>query len=289
VAKRRRAPRRAARRSRRTLTILLVLVLVSITVISLDESGRTHGLTSGIKSLATDVFSPVRSGVNGVLRPVGDLFAGAVHYGSLQQENQKLRAQIGALQQQVADGPFQRRQQSQLQQLLAEARLPTVSSIPSVVAQTIAKSPSDFTVTITIDKGRSQGVAVTDPVIGGGGLVGKVVQASHDTATVLLITAGQSEVGVTFASPPQYAVAAGQGQGKLLSGDYISPATPVRVGEKMYTNGLAGAAYPKGIPVAQVTSAKTLPGAAQKTVRMRPLADLATLAYVLVLQWSPAP
>lgn len=289
MAKRRRSPRRAARRSRRTLTILLVLVLVSITVISLDESGRTHGLTSGVKSLATDAFSPVRSGVDAVLRPVGDLFAGAVNYGSLQQENQKLRAEIGALRQQAAEAPFQSRQQRQLQQLLHEAQLPTVASLSTVPAQTIAKSPSDFTATITIDKGRSQGVAVTDPVIGGGGLVGKVVQASHDTATVLLITAGQSEVGVTFGNPPQYAVAAGQGEGKLLSGEYISPDTPVHVGEEMYTNGLAGAAYPKGIPVAQVTSARTLPGAAEKTVRMRPLADLSTLAYVLVVQWSPSP
>ena len=119
MAKRRRSPRRAARRSRRTLTILLVLVLVSITVISLDESGRTHGLTSGVKSVATDAFSPVRSGVDAVLRPVGDLFAGAVNYGSLQQENQKLRAEIGALRQQAAEAPFQSRQQRQLQQLLA--------------------------------------------------------------------------------------------------------------------------------------------------------------------------
>ena len=91
------------RRSRRTLTTLLVLVLISVTVISLDESGRTHGITSGIKSVATDVFSPLRSGVDSVLRPVGDFFAGAVHYGALQRENERLRTEIGQLQMSAAE------------------------------------------------------------------------------------------------------------------------------------------------------------------------------------------
>lgn len=289
MAKRRRSPRRAARRSRRTLTIFLLLVLVSVTVITLDESGRTHHITSGIKSVATDVFSPVRSGIDAILRPVGDVFAGAIHYGSLQQENQKLRAEISALSQEVAEAPYQSRQRQQLEQIMAEAKLPTVARLSSVVAETVAKSPSDFTVTITIDKGRDQGVAATDPVIGGGGLVGRVLQASHDSATVLLITAGQSEVGVTFGSPPQYAVAVGNGEGKPMSGEFISPGVPVHVGEKMYTNGLAGAAFPKGIPVAAVTSVRTPAGASQQFVHLRPLADLSTLAYVLVVQWSPTP
>ncbi len=81
-----------ARRSRRSLTTLVVLVLVSLTIITLDQTSRTHHLTSGIKSVADDVFSPLRDGVNSVLHPVGDFFAGAVHYGSLQTENQKLQA-----------------------------------------------------------------------------------------------------------------------------------------------------------------------------------------------------
>lgn len=266
-----------------------MLVLVSVTVISLDESGRTHGLTSGVKSVATDVFSPLRSGVDDILRPVGDLFAGAIHYGSLEEENHKLQAEIGALRQQVAEAPYQSRQRRQLEQLLQAAKLPTVASVPTVEAETIAEDPSDFTDTITLDKGRDQGVTVTDPVIGAGGLVGRVVQASHDTATVLLITAGQSEVGVTFGSPTQYATAQGEGVGHPMSGEFISPSVPVSVGEKLYTNGLAGAAFPKGIPVAAVTAVRTVPGAADKTVHLRPLADLDTLAYVLVLQWSPAP
>ncbi len=277
-----------ARRSRRTLTTLVILILISVTVISLDESGRAHSLTSGVKSVANDLFTPVRRGVNDIIDPVGDFFAGAVHYSTVQQENQKLRQQIGALEQRAATGPFEQRQLRQLQQLLSLARLPSLAQLPSVTAETNATNPSNFAATITIDKGRSQGVTLGDPVIGAGGLVGEIVQANHDTSTVRLITDGQSHVGVTFGGH-YTATLAGQGPGDALNADFIDPGTPVRLGERMYTNALAGALYPPGIPVAFVTSIRTVAGADQQTVTAQPIADLETLTYVAVLQWSPSP
>lgn len=277
------------RRSRRTLITLVVLVLISVTVISLDESGRTHSLISGVKSVAGDVFSPLRSGVDGILRPVGDFFAGAVNYGALEQENQKLRFEIGKLQLGAAETSHEKQEFEQLDELLRSHNLTSIKTLKTVTAQTIAMGPSNFTGTITINKGRSQGVAVTDPVVGGGGLVGKVVEASHDTATVQLITAGQSTVGVTFASSHYYATVDGQGPGKALKAEFISPTTPVHTGQEMFTNGLQGAEFPKGIPVAQVTSVHLTVGATQKAVLARPLADLQTLAYVQVVQWGASP
>lgn len=277
------------RRSRRTLITLLVLVLVSVTVISLDESGRTHGITSGIKSVATDVFSPFRSGVDDVVHPIGDFFAGAVDYSSLEHENQQLRAEIAKLRQQWAEAAHAKAELRQLDRQLRTHDLPSVGTLRTVTAQTIARGQSDFTATITIDKGRSAGVAVTDPVVGGGGLVGRVVQASHSTAEVQLITDGQATVPVTFGTPPSYAVLQGQGPGNPMRATYITPATTVRVGARMYTNGQANASFPKGIPVARVISVRTVPGATHKDVRVEPLADMQTLAYVQVLQWSTTP
>ncbi|MGH9090301.1 MAG: rod shape-determining protein MreC [Acidimicrobiales bacterium] len=277
------------RRSRRTLITLLVLVLVSVTVISLDESGRTHGITSGIKSVATDVFSPFRTGVQDVVHPIGDFFAGAVDYGSLQQENEQLRAENARLRQQSAEEAHAKAQLRQLDHLLRTHDLPSVGTLRTVTAETVARGQSDFTVTITIDKGRSSGVAVTDPVVGGGGLVGKVVQASHSTAEVQLITDGQATVPVTFGTPPTYALLQGEGPGKALKATFISPEATVRAGTRMFTNAQAGATYPPGIPVGRVTSVHTVPGATHKDVAVEPLADLRTLAYVQVLQWSTTP
>lgn len=277
-----------ARRSRRTLTTLVVLVLLSISVITLDQSGRTHSIASGVKSIASDVFSPLRSGVNAILDPIGSFFAGAVNYASLEEENRKLQATIGRLQQDRASKTFEIRQLAELQKLLAAEKLPYLESLPMVMAETVSTGTSNFAATIRIDKGRSQGIALYDPVVGAGGLVGQVVEANHTTSVVRLVTDGQSRVGVTFGNSAE-ATVAGQGSGNPMTAELVASGTKVTRGEQMFTNGLAGGEYPRGIPVASVTSVKTGAGGNQESIVVKPLANLGTLAYVVVVQWSPTP
>jgi rod shape-determining protein MreC len=273
------------RRSSRTLTTLVVLVLVSVSIITLGERGGSR-LTSAVKSGANDVFDPLRNGLDNLLHPVGNFFAGAVHYGSVVQENNKLRYTIGQLRQGQAEAANEARQ---AQELLALANLPFLGSLPVVTAETQVVDTSNFAATIQIDKGRDDGVADGMPVVGSGGLVGQVVEAYSHVAFVRLITDGQSKVGVGFGNPPNPATLNGEGSGRLLSADFVAPGTPVAPGEVMFTNGLSSSEYPPGIPVAKIASAVTQLGASQITVAARPLADLGHLAYVDVVLWLPTP
>jgi rod shape-determining protein MreC len=274
------------RRARRSLTFI-VLVVVSLSIISLDLNGRTHSLTSGIKSVASSVFTPLRGGVVDILSPIGNFFAGAVHYGSVQSENAKLQATIGQLREQAAEKSFE---ETQLRQLMALQNLPWLQSLPTVTAQTTLQYTSNFTATITIDKGRDEGVDEGMPVVGSGGLIGQVIQSFHHTAVVQLITDGQSKVGVTFGGTADYtALVDGQGPGNLMTADLVPPHTPVTKGEVMYTSGLQAAAFPPGIPVATVASFHTGVGASQETITVNPAANLSQVTYVNVILWAPSP
>lgn len=273
------------RRTRRTLTTVIALVLLSITIITIDQSGGSHRVTSGLKSVASDVFTPMRQAVDGVLRPIGNAFAGAVHYGSLQQQNEKLQHTIGQLRERLFAGQSQAQQ---LQELSALDHLPFVGSIPTVTAETDSEQASNFAATIGIDKGRADGVDVGMPVVGTG-LLGQVVQSAHHSATVRLITDGQSRVGVSFGPQQTTATLDGQGAGAPMTLDFVAPGTSIHSGERLYTNGLQGGEYPKGIPVAVVTSVHTVSGASQETVTAQPIANLNALWYVDVMQWAPVP
>ncbi len=273
------------RRSRRTLTTLLVLVLLSVTVITLDETGRAGFFTSGVKSLASDIYSPLRRGVNGVLDPIGRFFAGAVDYGSLERENQKLQDQILTLELRKSTDAAERRQLAQLQRLLATNKLPSVASLSMVAAEVTAQNVSNFAATVSVDKGTDQGVRLGDPVVGPGGLVGEVVTVTHQTATVRLLTDGKSVIGVSFGHQEE-ATLQGFGAGHALQIDYVPSTAAVARGELIVTSGLQGAALPPGIPVAEVTSVRSVVGAADKQVWARPVADLDGLSYVEVVQWS---
>jgi rod shape-determining protein MreC len=264
---------------------VIVLVVLSLSLISLDLNGRTHSLTSGVKSVANDVYAPLRQGVLDIISPIGNFFAGAFNYGSVQAQNEQLQKTIGDLRANQAERGFEQRQ---LQELMALQNLPFLQSLPTVTAQTIDEYSSNFTATITLDKGRADGVDVGYPVVGAGGLVGQVIQAFHHTSVVRLITDGQSKIGATFGPGNQYTgIVDGQGPASSMTADLVPPHTPLHRGETMYTSGLQAASFPPGIPVATVHSFHTAAGASQETIDVDPSADLGRLAYVDVVQWVP--
>ena len=272
-----------SRRSRRTLTVI-VLVVISLSLISLDLNGRTHSLTSGVKSVANNIYAPLRQGVADIIDPIGSFFAGAFNYGAVQADNERLQKEIGQLRAAQAERGFENEQARLLTGL---QNPPFLQSLPVVTAQTIDDYTSNFTATITLDKGRADGVDVGFPVVGAGGLVGQVIQSFHHTSVVRLVTDGQSKVAVIFGGQHS-GIVDGQGPANDMTADLVPPHTPLHKGEIMYTSGLQAAAFPPGIPVATVRSFHTAAGASQETIAVDPAADLSQLAYVDVVQWVPS-
>ena len=68
--------------------------------------------------------------------------------------------------------------------------------MPRVTARVVNRSPGNFESTVTIDKGEESGISPDMPVIGPGGLVGRVLEAWNGGAKVLLLIDPESDVGV---------------------------------------------------------------------------------------------
>ncbi len=273
------------RRSRRPRTTLLLLVLAAVTIITLDARGGFHVVTSGLRSVVADAFAPVRAGVDAIVEPIGSFLAGSVHYGAVREQNEKLQQELDQLRASRAGDSDAQQALKQLSALLA---LPYLANLQTVPAEVTDYGTSDFAATIGIGVGRSDGVQLDMPVVGAGGLVGQVVATSHHTATVRLITDGQSAVGVRYGpAPGSLAVLTGQGPGKPLEASLIPSNTSLTDGEVFTTSGLQGAAYPFGIPVARVVSSSTGGAASEESVTLEPEADLAHLRYVSVVLWGP--
>jgi rod shape-determining protein MreC len=272
------------RRSTRPRFILLLLVLTAITLVTIDTRANGGGLTGSIRSGAEDLFAPVQSATHGVLRPVGDFFTGAFHYGSLKRENTQLRDQLAQARGQALSASDAQRE---LQILSEQAQLDFVGKIPTVTAQVVDTSSSNFEMSIQINRGTDSGIAVSMPVVTGGGLVGRVVQVSARHSTVLLLTDPTFSVGVRLTTNGAVFVADGTGRGNPITLELVDANTKVNVGDKLVTSGLNNEQYPKDIPVAMVKTVKSAPGQLQQAVTVAPTADLSRLEYVRVLQWSP--
>lgn len=282
---------RRSRRSRRPRLTIGLLILASITIITLDYRGDAKGAISGLKRVAHDAFSPVQSAVEALSRPIGSFLAGATHAGAIEEQNAKLRQQVGKLERQLlsrgADTATLHALQ-QLENLPWASALPQVSSLPKVAGEVVALNPSDFDATVQLDVGRNNGVDVGMPVVGGAGLVGQVVDAWSTGCTVQLVTDVRSAVGVRFGNPGNYALIQGDGIGNSLIVQYVTPGTPVHKGEVFLTSGLQNALFPPGIPVATVSRFSTSPTSTSISISATPVVDLSDLQYVDVLLWEPA-
>lgn len=273
----------ARRRQSRARFVLLLLVLTAGTIITLSYRGEATGIVGRAKHTLRDAFSPVGSAFVHGFRPVADFFVGAFRYHSEKTTNARLRKEIGDLQRQRLETADQRRQ---LAQLLALENLPFAQSIPKVAAEVVDTTSSNFQLTVTLDRGTGAGVADGMTVVGGQGLLGRVVEASRSTSTVLLLTDPSSQIGVRTPSGV-VGVASGRGPNQALRVDFIPPSTPLHKGDVLVTSGLQGALFPDGIPVGQVSSVVQHPDALQEDVNIKPVVPLDQVQYVDVLKWTP--
>jgi rod shape-determining protein MreC len=272
------------RRSARPRFLLLLLVLTAITFVTLDTRAGGSGVIGQVRAKAHDAFAPVQDATHSALRPVGDFFTGVVHYGDVKRENARLRdelAKVRGQQLQAADA------QRELQLLLGQQHLDFVGNIPTVPAQVVGTSSSNFELSMQINRGTSSGVAVGMPVVAGAGLVGRIVEVSAKRSTVLLLTDPTFSVGVRLTANGDTGAANGRGRDNPMTIDLVPPNTKLNHGDTLVTSGLQLERFPKDIPVGKVRAVKQVPGALQEDVTMDPVVDLSRLEFVQVLQWSP--
>lgn len=188
--------------------LIVVLLLTSVLLLTLDRS--ESGLVGGVKDAFGVVFRPVERFANVVSRPLSNVWRGVLDYSDMRKENLALKdllvKQEGAA---IAATASVR----EAQELLALNGLPTLAGIDSVTAQVVGQSPSNFTQTFELNRGKSSGIRVGMTVTNGAGLVGKITGVTLERSVVMLATDPEYAMSVkvgactrantTTTAPPQ--------------------------------------------------------------------------------------
>lgn len=270
----------ASDRSRRRLLLVGIVGTLAVATVYI-----TGGVVSGAKSISHAAVAPFSWAADFVARPVGHLVAGMVNYSDLQAQNKQLRYLLG---QETLKADENTLATEQLRRLSQALHVPVASSLGTVFAQVTVLSPTNFSATVTIDKGQDEGVMQGMPVVADGGLVGRVIAASSHSSTVRLLTDTGSVVGATFGNGATSVLISGQGLNNPLSVTGIPDTASIGVGELLSTNGLQAGLFPPGLPVGRVTKLLINPGASSYAVSLVPTANLNNLAYVDVVLWEPS-
>lgn len=273
------------RRSRRHRFFLVLLALTSITVITLDYRGAGDGALESVRRSARDAFAPVQALAERAVSPVAGFFSTVTHYGDLKSENTRLRRQLDEARADAIRGADADRER---QDLLKLQGLDYAGGLASVPARVISTAPTNFELTITLDRGTDSRLAVGMPVVTAAGLVGRITEVSKLRSTVLLVTDPASNVGVRLANSGEEGAVKGNGARAPLTLDFITAATAVAPSEPVVTSGLEKGLFPAQIPVGKVRSAASTPSALQQDIQVDPSVDLTRTEFVRVLLWTPS-
>jgi rod shape-determining protein MreC len=268
-------------RETRRRPILLVAIVLSLVLVTLDSRGNS--VIASVRDLARNALQPVQSLVDSAFDPVREAAQGVTDYGSLKDENARLKREIADLKGQRLRERAVGSDVGELQKLLD---LPTIEDATGVTARVVSGAPGNFERTVVVNKGTSNGVQVGQPVVAGNGLIGKITDATSTQATVTLIDSPGFGVGVRLENSNERGIAEGKtGERDMRLNFLTNPRVDIKNGELVFTSAVQNAAFPPDIPVAKVTSVDRPQGDLEPTVVLHPLANLTDINYVKVLRW----
>ena len=268
------------------LVSLLLANLVIMAIDARDADGRQK-----ILRVWTQTFtSPLQSTSSKVSGATSGFFQQIWNFRSTARENEQLKERLSQVETELHTAKQEAAETERLRTLL---NLTEQSDIKNVPARVIARDPSVWFNTITINRGSSSGIAVNMPVVSGGGIVGRVITVSPWASQVMLITDEKAGAGAVVGQLGQSG-ALGSIRGRadlgvaLIEMRYVSGLEKVENGDYVMTTGQDGI-YPPGLNVGRVVEVKNGTATQAHQILTQPGAQLDHLEEVAVLLYRPPP
>ena len=268
--------RREVRNQRRRIITLALLVAVSMLIILV---GRRSSVLQPIVNVALAPLTPVARLLNiGTAAVTGDNPV-QPDYEELQQRLVEYESIIAEMQVELVRLRELERDYERLAGLVDyQVNNPNQNL---VTADVIARDASGYLRRIIINRGTRDGIQVGNPVISSLGLVGRVEQATANTAWVRLAIDEQSAINARMQNSRAEGTIIGLLQGGLRM-QFIPQEAMVEPGDIVVTSGLGGA-FPPNIVIGRVTSVQKQQAALFQEADVSPLVDFGDLEIVSVI------
>lgn len=254
--------------------MLAMLLLISAGLLALER--LNHPVLRDVRWRVSEWLTPVLTAAVAPLEPVRWARRELAAVATSSRELDRLRAEnrkLSAAEARAAD------LERQMAALSALARVVPEHAIPFVSARVVATSSGIFVRSLSINAGRDDGVRSGYPVVGGEGLVGRVVDAGTASARVLLLTDLSSRVPVLVGKSAVRAILMGDNSQRPRL-EFVAPGAALADGDEVVTSGVGGI-FPRELRVGRVAG-----GA--RTPRVEPYAALDDLEFVSVLYHQTA-
>jgi rod shape-determining protein MreC len=240
-------------------------------------SARNPAIVSAGAALIGEGLRPFRAVTNWVSVGVSGFWNSYVALVGVEAERADLLERVRTLEAENSRLVEVQGENERLRRLLGIAEL---AQLEGVAARVVGRDATNWVKTVTIDRGRSSGLAPGMAVVSGDGVVGQVVSASPSTALVLLITDHSSGIDAIVQGNRARGIVEGTGESacrwRFVRGD-----AEVAIGDRLITSGLDGI-FPKGLLLGVVTDLGDVEGLFRSIV-VTPAARLSAIEDVFVV------
>jgi rod shape-determining protein MreC len=273
---------RTQREIRQRAPLWLIGLLLANLVIMAVDARDSDGKQKVVRIWTQTFASPIQSASSKATGATSGFFQQIFNFRNIAQENEDLKQKLAKVEQELNSTRQHAAENERLKSLL---NLKEESQYQTVTARVIARDPSIWFNTISINCGSSSGVAVNMPVVSATGLVGRVITVSPWSSQVMLLTDEKAGAGAVVGQLGQSG-ALGSVRGRpdigLIEMRYVSGLEKVSVGDFVMTTGQDGI-YPPGLNVGEVVDIKPGTATLAHQILIRPGARLDQLEEVAVL------
>lgn len=262
----------------RLAVIFLIVLVVSGGIF---RTSATREELSWFEQAAYEVVAPLQRWVSAPVRAVGGWFGNLTELRGAALENERLRAEIAALRVEQSALQQAHRENAELRRILRVAQ----EAVDQVtVAEVIARSPSNWLGSITINKGRHHGVEPNMAVVAPEGVVGRVRTVTARSAEVILVTDVRSAIGGRIAERDHGVLVEGTSdpRGNLARVRLLVWEGDLQPGDVVVTSGLSRI-FPKGLPIGTIQSVEKRDSGLTPIGYLEPFVDLERLDWVVLL------
>ena len=279
---------RTQKEIRQRAPIWLVALLVTNLIIMAVDARDANGGQKILRVWTQTFASPLQNASSKASGATSGLFQQIWHFRSTAQENEQLKERLTQVETELHAA---RQAAVENERLKALLNLNEQSQIKSVAASVIARDPSVWFNTITINRGSTSGVELNMPVVTAGGIVGRIITVGPWSSQVMLITdekAGAGAVGGQLGDSGALGSVRGRADlgVSLIEMRYVSGLEKVEAGDYVMTTGQDGI-YPPGLNVGRVVDVKHGTATQAHQILIQPGAQLDHLEEVAVLLYHP--
>lgn len=268
-------------RARRSLIVLIIAAAGLLLLIILTGENKVQ--LSPVEDILRTVFAPAQTAFSSAGRKAQSLVDAVASFYELKAENDYLRKEISFMEQQLVQFQELQKENHRYRKLL---QFTDESEHRLLAAEIIARDPSQWFGTITINRGYLDGVEQEMAVITDRGLVGMISAVSPHSSQVLLVTDPRLQVSAMIQrtrDPVAVGIVESYTKDSAnLKITYLSPEAGSQPGDMIVTSGLGGI-FPKGILIGTVREVdKEQPGMTLSAL-IEPRVNFNRLEEVLII------